>query len=556
MRSSRETRISNCICAALVLLAGCARLLLRGTSYTYNGLIFALFTAAGLIWICQLQRRLLQSDVRRNLIAAAVMMIFWMLLRTIKYEFLSGDHFTERYTWYLYYAPMLLIPLLMFLSVLYVGRDPDRPISQRWKLLYIPSGALILGVLTNDLHQLAFRFPDGVAGWNDANCIRGPVYYAAMAWMAALFLSMLVIVFVRCAVPANRKKIWMPLLPLLIGALYILCIILNLESYVTRLLTVPEMGCFLFAVFMECLILAHLLPSNDRYGDFWNASSIGAGIMDRAGVIRYRSERSLPVTPEQVREAVSRPVLLQNGGVILNSRAVQGGFGYWTKDISELNRLNDALKDLGDVRAEENSMLEAENEMAADKVRVEQQNLLYNGIAKSVRPQLADLDKLLDTLPEDEEAFEQAMKYACVLNAYIKRRSNLLLLSRQSREIPSDELCRALSESLEYVRLCGLMAYAEYGGQGVFPCEVLLLAYEVFEAALEAALPGADTVLVDLKCADSGLKLRMELNAPRENLPEDFMSGKIAALHGTLERETDQQTESITLFLPTGGERP
>ena len=262
-----------------MLLAGVARLALYGKNITYNSFICVLYSVALLIWIWQLRKRLLQPVVRKNLIAAAIMMIFWMVIRTIKYEFLLPEHFTSRYAWYLYYVPMAFTALFMFLTVLHLGRNYDRPISKWWNLLFIPTLVLVTGVLTNDLHQMAFRFYGGVAAWDDSHFIRGPFYYGVMLWMAVLFVAMLGIVFVRCAVPGKRNKIWVPMVPFAIGIIYTLFIVFNQDNIVTSMFRVPEMGWFIFAAFMESLILVPLFPSNDSYGDFWNTSSIGAGIM-------------------------------------------------------------------------------------------------------------------------------------------------------------------------------------------------------------------------------------------------------------------------------------
>lgn len=291
MQSSRETKIMNTVCTLLVLLAGIARLLLRHSQqFSYNSLIFALFTAAILIWAYQLKKRLVQSYVRRNLMGAAFLMILWMVLRTVKYEFLiPKEHAAARYVWYLYYIPLIWIPLLMFLSVLYIGRPYNCPISRRWNILYFPAVLLVAAVLTNDYHQLAFRFPEGLDRWNSSFYTYGPVYYSVVIWIAVLFVVMMIVVFVRCAVPANRKKIWIPMIPFVFGMVYTVLYILNVDNVLVKLFRLPEIGCFLFAAFMEGLIIVHLFPSNDSYSDFWNASSIGAGIMDENGVISYKS---------------------------------------------------------------------------------------------------------------------------------------------------------------------------------------------------------------------------------------------------------------------------
>lgn len=131
MQIDKRTKTLNIICVCLVLFAGVIRLIAKPTGlFVYNSLIFTLLTFTIAIWIFQLKKRLLQPDVKRNLISAASIMIFWMAIRTIKYDFLPDKHFTLRYAWYLYYIPMVLIPLLIFLSVLAIGLPHDKPINR------------------------------------------------------------------------------------------------------------------------------------------------------------------------------------------------------------------------------------------------------------------------------------------------------------------------------------------------------------------------------------------------------------------------------------------
>lgn len=555
MRSSRKTKILNCICVVLVLLACVVRLLgYHYETFSYNSIICVLFTASALIWIHQLQRRLVQPDVRRNLTVCALMIILWILLRTIKYEFLPVDSIALRYAWYLYYIPQTFCVLMMFFSVLHIGKPQNSPISRFWKLLYIPAVIIVLGILTNDLHQLAFRFPNGMSDWDNNNYIYGPFYYAAVFWIGVLFVSILVIVFVRCAVPGSRRRIWLPMVPLIFGIIYFISYVVNPDWLSAAIIKMPEFVSVFFCSFMECLILAHLIPSNDNYGDFWSSSSIGAGIMDKNGVVKYKSKSSIPVTEEQVRAAEKSAIFLEKGDVVLRSHAIHGGFGYWTKDITEINKLNRQLEDLGDVLAEENAILDAENKLAEERIGIEQQNKLYDDIAKSVSPQLEKLGRLDDVPEQNEEMFEQTMKYACILNAYIKRLSNMLLLFHQNSRIFSGELCLAISESLEYVRLYGIKAYFEYRGESLLAGECVLTAYKLFEAVLESGIPGADAVLVNLDISVDNINLRIEMNNPDKILPQSFMSDEIKELGGTLETETEQKTEYVSLVLTSGGE--
>ncbi|MCF2554579.1 hypothetical protein [Faecalicatena contorta] len=553
MGSSKETRISNCVCVALILLSGIARLILFDIkTMSYNGIICTFYTAAAFIWIFQLKRRLLQPEVRRNLIMVALLLVFWMVIRSLKYDFLPDMGIAARYAWYMYYIPQTFCVLLMFLSVLYIGVPYNGSISRFWKLLWIPAFLIVAGIMTNDIHQLAFYFPEGLARWNNGDYVHGPVYYVALAWMLIIFAAMLLVAFIRCAVPGRRKKIWIPLIPVGIGLFYM--VLFFVASGSKFMLKVPEMISFIFAAFMESLIVAHLLPSNDRYGDFWDASSIGAGIMDLSGEIRYRSRCSIPVSPEQIREARDHEILLQDGSISLRSHEIQGGFGYWTRDISEIRLFHRELADMGDVMAEENAMLDAENKLAESRLQIEQQNELYDSLAKSVSLQLDKLSELLDAPPQDESEFEQTMKQACILNAYIKRHSNLQLLFHQNEDISGEELCFAIRESLEYVKLYDINTGVACDAERIYSGADILAAYEVFEAVLEAVIPGADAVFVCLEESAEALELHMEINAPGNPLNAEDICQHTSASADALYIETEQQTAYILYKLPAGGE--
>ena len=199
-------------------------------------------------------------------------------------------------------------------------------------------------------------------------------------------------------------------------------------------------------------------------------------------------------------------------------------------------------------------MLDGENRLAEERARMEQQSRLYDGVAQSVKPQLDRISELLDNVPQEERAFERSMKYACILNAYVKRRSNLLLLQDQNNKIDGGELCLAISESMEYLRLYGADTHAEFCAQGSVSGEKLLAAYAVFEAALEAALPDVDAVIVALMISEGTLTLRMELNAPSCLLSREEAEKALGLPQATVRVEAEDTTEYLTLAIPAGGE--
>ena len=146
----------------IIVTAYLCRLLSNGSSvFSFLGFLRSvLYIGLFAAWGFSLNRRVVQKKVKRYLIFVVVLLIFWNVLKTLKYLVVT-EPIICRYLWYLYYAPMLLIPLLVFLAGWLMGKPDDCKLPYGLWFLWIPTILLILLVLTNDLHQQVFRFAFG-----------------------------------------------------------------------------------------------------------------------------------------------------------------------------------------------------------------------------------------------------------------------------------------------------------------------------------------------------------------------------------------------------------
>lgn len=71
----------------------------------------ALYLLLFVLWGYSLDQRIIQKPVLHCLRLMDVLMLIWLTLRTLKYEVVT-DLTVARYLWYLYYLPILFIPLL------------------------------------------------------------------------------------------------------------------------------------------------------------------------------------------------------------------------------------------------------------------------------------------------------------------------------------------------------------------------------------------------------------------------------------------------------------
>lgn len=157
-----------------------------------------------LMWCISLGRRIISKPVRHMLIAVGALLAFWLMVRTCKWEYLlSQQDLLGRYCWYGYYVPMILVPLLGVFIVDHIGKPEGYHCPVWMMLLYIPAGGIILGVFTNDLHQLFFTFPQGAENYNS---IYGYsiLYFIAVAWFVALGFYFVLMLLKKNRVPGSQ----------------------------------------------------------------------------------------------------------------------------------------------------------------------------------------------------------------------------------------------------------------------------------------------------------------------------------------------------------------
>ena len=77
---------------------------------------------------------------------------------------------------------MLFVPVLAILISASIGK-PEQARAPRWTLPLALFTAILVGmVLTNDLHQFIFTFPEGTAVFTDEDYSYGTGYYFVIGW--------------------------------------------------------------------------------------------------------------------------------------------------------------------------------------------------------------------------------------------------------------------------------------------------------------------------------------------------------------------------------------
>ena len=153
----------------------------------------------------------------------------------------------------------------------------------------------------------------------------------------------------------------------------------------------------------------------------------------------------------------------------------------------------------------ENDLLRYENEQKEERARVDARNRLYERAAREVYPAQKRLEALIDQAQPGTDGFRGKMAEICVLNAYIKRRANFVLLSEERSGITAAEMRAALSESAVYLGYCGTAATVDCEAEKDIPFATAAAVLDTYEAAAEALLGRASYLWIRLR--DGELKM-------------------------------------------------
>ena len=321
----KNTIITSGIAVLAMILAYCFRIVGRGSfypmlfSYMRSFIYIGLFAAWGL----SVRQRIVQKQVCRFMTVTAVLLIIWMVVRSAKY-FIFWQPDAVRYLWYLFYLPMLFVPMLALLIAMSLGKPDEYKFPKGMSVLWIISGVLLLLVITNDLHQFVFTFPKDAAVWTDKNYGYSIGYFISVGWQVLCAFAALVIMFFKCRVQKGRLH-FLPIVPMLLAIVYSALYYASADWLLHLFGDIAAFQSVMYILTFEFCIACGYIHSNSRYVDLF-ASSVGtsAEITDKDFTVRYAAVNATPISKETMKKAEQSPVTM--GGLTVHTMPIDGGY--------------------------------------------------------------------------------------------------------------------------------------------------------------------------------------------------------------------------------------
>ena len=460
-------------------------------------------------WCISVRNRIIQPQVRRYLTLVSALMVFWMTVRTIRYS-LDECIWLMRYLWYLYYLPMLLIPLLAVFVALSLGKPDNFRLSKWTGLLYIPTAALLLLVLTNDLHQFVFVFPEDAIVWvNDYSYALG--YFLAVGWVVSCTITALVVMLIKCRIPHSRTVLMLPFAPAVVALIYGVLYYFRVPwlKFLTGDMTV--VFCLLIVAILECCIECGLIQSNTGYEELFMVSRLGAQITNQENAVCLASANARALTEEQ-RISTKTQTVSADKSMIVKSQPIGFGHVLWQENVAELTEAIEQIEENCRDLAEHNRIRQENLKTRKKILALQEKNRVSDLLHRETAGQIDLIDRMLaqyDTETDDRKR-SRLLGGAAVVGAYIKRYGNLLLIGERTETADIRDLARCFDESFINLELLGVNCLHTLPSDIILATKDMLQVYRSFEAAVETSLSDLQYVWINVRKSKEGLFLKME----------------------------------------------
>lgn len=473
-----------------------------------NHIRTALYLLLFTLWGFSLDRRIIQRQALHCLRLTAALMLLWLILRTLKYSFVTGLA-AGRYIWYLYYLPMLFLPLLWVYIALSMGKSEDYRLSRGTGMLSIIPAALFLLVITNDLHQQVFAFKSGVPGLPVSGTYSyRPLYFICLGWMVVCMAFSLVCLFRKSRIPSGEGK---RITPFVLGCAMLLYGILYLSGIPAVRWWFGDMNvmfCLLYAAIYESCICCRMIPSNTGYVELFEASTLAACIADRSGRIVLRSRAAgEDMTCPQEGQRIVRP-----DGMRISSAPISGGYAVWQDNVRQLAELRTRLNANKEEMERNKKKLKDAYLVQKSLHELTEKNRIYNELEAKHSRQTAQMRQMLAQCERSGPAERRSLlKKVLLLGTYIKRSANLYFLSSEYQWLPQQELRLTVDEAVRALTACGTECGVIYRTTEPMRASEVVRLFDLLEIVAETTVDDLHSLFISV--SDSAMDLSVECAA-------------------------------------------
>ncbi len=440
------------------------------------------YSALLAIWALSIKDRIIERDVRRYSLAMAFLMIFFVTVRSIKWEIGGIYPLIGQLSWYMYYIPHILLPLLLFLIALSIDKKLYARYRQLVRWFFLIAGILITVILTNSVHQIIFK----IIKWeSDYDVIKyQPYAYSIVIWLVFFIGGTVTLLIIKSKLPHTNKRIVLPLFVILFYVIYLVLYSFNPSSSGVGFVEFMVTECLVYIALIESLIYVGLIPSNSNYQQLFENSPIPMMILDDSGAVLCKSNTA-PMINSVNYQLMADGEQCDIDNWRLSLKQLNEGRVLWLDDMTDINNKIKEIEVINKALLQENDLLKDEIILGKKEIVLREKDRIYNSIEQAIYDKRALINKMIKELSDDEITRRVTLMRVSLIGAYIKRMSNIILLEEMYDNINAIELQNAITESLFSYRLKNEATQSKHYVDFMLSSKLLKMLYACFENELE-----------------------------------------------------------------------
>ena len=388
-------------------------------SYTLTfALLFVLF-----IWGISMYYRVQYDNQKKIILSIIITLILWTIIKYLKW--LPNIHLLAIYLDYIYYIPMVMIPLLFSALCIEAFFKDTKWRKPYYIITSIVSSLFIVAVFTNDLHHLIYDYTITI---DDVNPViehisygYGILHYIAMVYIGLMTLF----TFTIFAIGVRKKvTVWQILVPLLIyflilsySVLYLLG--LNIIKSTPLIKDFATMITILLLLMLEALLDVGLIRNNGLYLSNFKKSAIPMCIYDEYDDVLFKTNTFINTKPNDINYRYNTKIEEYYKIVV-------------EENLEEIIELKEKIES-------ENEKIERINEFVLKTIEINSKNQsilnktkLVNEIEKDIKYAENIIKDIVHSIPdeltsENEKDVMEKLGIISLLLGYMKQKCMLLI---------------------------------------------------------------------------------------------------------------------------------
>lgn len=443
-------------------------------THKFETLFYAIFFT---FWSVRLYYKLYEKKTRKYILSIGILIVVWMFIRITK-SVIEID-FLKRLMWYLYYIPLIFIPTIYYICSLSLNKN----LSKRRKIiLYLISSVLFLLVITNDTHQMVFKFPNGVADFDNYKHNIG--YYIISLWIFYLFGGGMFSLTIKRYKNKKDLKSFLPVLVLVIGVVYTILYVLNIK-YI-RDINMSVMNSVLICLGIELAFYLDLIPNNSKYIKKLENSTLDINVVSTSGNTVYTTKSfNMPAfILEDIEESKVKKQYIKDN-VIYDVKRNSDSYVVIKKDISNLLILKKEISKKRKQLLKQQESLKIEERVKRELYQINVRKEVVSKIEKS----LYDKEKVIRQILSKKHLTKNDLEKIKRIMIYNKKKSQIIISELNDEIFNEKDVKNIINELVKSMSCLDISGFVVVKNKFNIDGSIMSLLYDIVYDVIEN-IPG------------------------------------------------------------------